>query len=129
MKKTLLVLSVFSLLVSTGCNMEPASYKEEISKMEDTLWKAFPSVNRLSIEVKNDFGAEIEVTMGDAELYNATEERRKDVTQKTALITKHIFAADKKPGKGRVIFVKEETTIDTDKDSWKTYEMPEEALK
>lgn len=128
MKKAFLFLSAFALLTNIGCQMEPETYQQEIGKMEDTLWKSFPTVNRISIEVKQDMGKEVIVTLGDAELYNAPEEQRKQAAAKTAALTKHIFGK-KTPEKGKVIFVKEETTISTDESTWKTYDMPESALK
>jgi len=90
--------------------------------MEDTLFKAFPTVNRVSIEVKNDFGTAINITLGDAQLYSASEQQRQAVTEKAAAITMYIFS-EEKPEKGTVIFVKEENTIKVDENSKKIYPM------
>jgi hypothetical protein len=116
----LFTLALFPLLFS--CNLEPKSYTEEISKMEDTLFKAFPTVNRVSIEAKNDFGTIVNITLGDAELYSASEQKRQDVAQKAAAITKYIFSKQELK-KGTVIFVKEENTIKVDENSKKVYPM------
>lgn len=116
----LFTLALFPLIFS--CNLEPKSYTEEISKMEDTLFKAFPTVNRVSIEVKDDFGTEVNITLGDAELYTASDSKKKEVANKAALITQYIFSKEK-PEKGSVIFVKEENTIKVDENSKKIYPM------
>jgi hypothetical protein len=116
----LFTLALFPLLLS--CNLEPKSYTEEISKMEDTLFKAFPTVNRVSIEAKNDFGTIVNITLGDAQLYNASEQKRLDVTEKATAITKYIFSKQDLK-EGSVIFVKEENTIKVDENTRKIYPM------
>ncbi len=123
MKRFPLLVILLSSIGLYSCNMEPKNHTAEISKMEDTLFKAFPSVNRVSIEVKDDFGTEVHITLGDATLYNANEDQRLAVTKEAAAITSYVFAGDA-PKKGSVIFVQEENTIHTDKGSEKTYEMP-----
>jgi hypothetical protein len=91
--------------------------------MEDTLFKAFPTVNRVSIEVKNDFGTIVNITLGDAQLYSASEQKRQEVTEKATAITRYIFSKEKLE-KGNVIFVKEENTIKVDENAKKVYPMP-----
>jgi hypothetical protein len=115
-------LFIFLLIISSGCNLEEKNHTTQIKQMEDSVFKAFPTVNRVSIEVKDDFGTEINVTLGDMELYSASEEERKKVTDKASDMAAHIFADDK-PGKGSVIFVKEENTIDVKEESKKIYPM------
>lgn len=119
-----LLFPIFSLLLFTACNLTPTTYKTEIAQLEDSLFKAFPSVNRVSIEVKNDFGSELIITLGDAELYHATENKRTEITNRAKDIALHIFGADKKPNKGEVVFVQEENTIDVAEDTKKIYDMP-----
>lgn len=103
--------------------MTPRNYTAEIAKMEDTVFKAFPTVNRVSIEVKGDFGTEIIITLGDRELYNADETERQRVTNDAAALTDQIFA-EKTPDKGTVVFVEDEQSIVVDKATKKTYPMP-----
>lgn len=105
----------FSVLLF-ACDMEPKTYTEEISRMEDTLFKSFPTVNRVSVEARSDFGLEVNITLGDVTLYNSPEEKKKETAQKAALITEHIFSGSK-PKKGKVIFVAEENTLVVDEDS------------
>ena len=121
MNKALIIIAIGTVSMMS-CNMEPKDHTKQISRMEDTMFKSFPTVNRVSVEVKDDFGTEVNITLGDAELYNATEERRKEVTNKTAAIVKDVFAMDK-PEKGKVIFVKEEKSLAVDEASNRTYEM------
>ena len=97
-------------------------YTAEIAKMQDTVFKAFPSVNRVSIEVKTDFGSALEITLGDKTLYEGPEENRVKVTDQAAAIAQHIFG-EKLPEKGSVVFVAEENTINVPDASKKTYDM------
>ncbi|MBS1589703.1 MAG: hypothetical protein JST52_08845 [Bacteroidetes bacterium] len=94
----------------TGCNMEPRNHTAEIVRLKDTLFQVLPHVQRVSIEVNNDFGEELIVTLGSKELYNADEVKRKEVAKEVSTLSKAIFSA-KLPGQGKVLFVAEESTI------------------
>jgi len=109
-------------LVAAGCGPEERNHTAEIKRMEDTIFKSFPTVNRASIEVKDDFGTTINVTLGDETLYNASGQERARVAQRLSDITGYIFSAEKLSA-GKVIFVKEETTIDVAPGTEKTVEM------
>lgn len=124
--KNLSLALTFSLGMSafiSSCDLEPKNHTAQIQKMEDTLFQTFPSVNRVSIEVRNDFGKEILITLGDAELYTASEEARQKVVNQATEITRHVFAEDKLE-KGKVIFVKEENTLSVEEATMKKYDMP-----
>jgi hypothetical protein len=118
----LTIMCLLLLVPAFSCNLEKPDHSQQMSQMEDTLFKAFPSVNRVSIQVEDDPNTVISITLGDKELYNATEQEREEVTRKAALITEHIFASTV-PEKGSVIFVGEENTIKVDENSMKTYPM------
>lgn len=118
-----LMIILVSVLLCSACSLTPNTYTDEIGHMEDTLFKAFPSVSRVSIEVKHDFGSELIITLGDASLYHAADEKRTTVARQAADISFAIFGEEKLPGKGKVVFVEEENTIITDKDTWKIEEM------
>lgn len=102
--------------------MEPKNHTTQIQQMEDTLFKSFPTVNRVSIEVRNDFAKEVNVTLGDMELHGAPEEKRIEVVEKTTALVRHIFSGDNVE-RGNVIFVKEENTLVVDEATVKRYKM------
>jgi len=108
--------------IANGCNLEPKSHTAQVQKMEDTIFKSFPTVNRASIEVKDDFGTEVNVTLGDVTLYNAPEQERAKVTAQISEITRYVFSAERLKS-GKVIFVKEETTTTVAPGTEKTLEM------
>lgn len=105
------------LLVVSACKPGNENNDANIRRMEDTLFKLYPTVNRVSIEVKNF--SDVDITIGDAELYEATDERRKAVTKEIEALTKHIFTEGNDLQKGEVIFVKEENSLDIKSDKKK----------
>lgn len=119
MKKLFLSFFVLSF-VGSSCNIESTNYTQEIKQMEDSVFANFPTINRVTIEVKSDFGTDIYVTLGDKELYHASEEQRVNTVRGTERIIKNVFK-DKTPPKGEIIFVEEETTIHVAEGSEKKY--------
>ncbi len=92
--------------------------------MQDSLFAAFPTVNRVGVEVKTDFGKELIVTLGDVQLFEASEERKEEVSRETARLARGIFAAEDLPGKGKMVFVREEQTLDTEDSERITLDLP-----
>ena len=71
--KKLLAFPLIALTVA-ACNIkDPASNDANIRKMEDTLFKSYPTVNGVSIEVKEN--TEVIITLRDVELYNEGDEK------------------------------------------------------
>lgn len=109
MKK--LLYAALLLPVITSCNMkDPESNMVNIHVMEDTLFKTYPTVNRLTVEVK-EF-SEVIVTLGDKELYNATDEKRQQVAEEIGIISVHLFEENNYLEKGKVIYTDNETSLD-----------------
>lgn len=120
----------YSLLLSFfafgyGCK-EAGPNDANLHKMEDTLFKLYPTVNRVSVEVKEN--KDVEITLGDADLYNAPEADKQKVTDEIAALTVHTFEKDNFLEKGTVIFVKEENTINVKEEDKKKYDMHIEKL-
>jgi hypothetical protein len=113
------IITISATLLFASCGLEPKDNTANNKKMEDTLFKVLPTVNRLTVEVKDN--KEVIVTLGDAELYSDSDEKRKQVTEQVAAITKSIYMPDNDLKEGSVVFVKEETTTEV-KDP-KTYPM------
>ena len=121
MKQSLfLSLGLSVLIFSYGCK-DVESNDPYIHQMEDSLYKAFPTVNRVSIEVKEN--TDVLITLGDAELYNAPEEQRKAATDQIAKMSIHFFEKNNYLDKGTVTFVQEETSMDVKPGSEKVYDM------
>ncbi|RYD54837.1 MAG: hypothetical protein EOP56_17875 [Sphingobacteriales bacterium] len=126
MKHTLLYTFGISVLaIATGCK-DVQSNDPYIHQMEDSIYKAFPTVNRVSIEVKEN--TDVLITLGDAELYNAPEEQRNAATAQLAKMSVHFFEKNNYLDKGTVTFVAEENTMNVKPGSEKVYNMGLEPL-
>ncbi len=103
---------IFFVLIAliAACKPGNENNNANIRHMEDTLFKLYPTVNRVTIEV-NDF-SDVIVTLGDMELYEAAEAERQRVAKEIEGLTKHIFTEGNNLQKGEVIFVKEENTLE-----------------
>jgi hypothetical protein len=123
-----LINSALALIFFTccfGCK-ETGPNDANLRKMQDTLFKLYPTVNRVSVEVKEN--QDVEITLGDAQLYNAPEAERQKITDEIAALTVKVFEKDNFLEKGTVIFVKEENTIDVKEADKKKYDMHIEKL-
>lgn len=89
---------------------DPQSNMGNIHKMEDTLFKMYPTVNRLTVEVK-DF-SDVVVTLGDKELYNASDEKRQQIAEEIGKLSVHFFEENNYLEKGEVIYTDNETSLD-----------------
>jgi hypothetical protein len=106
-----LLACILPVLTLAACDMkELGDNTANIKKMEDTLFKSYPTVNGVSIEVIEN--SDVIVTLRDAELYNESDAKRKKVTDEIAKITVHLFEKDNYLKKGTVVFSKNETSID-----------------
>jgi hypothetical protein len=105
------LLIALPLLTIAACNIkDPESNTPNITKMEDSLFKLYPTVNGVSIEIREN--EDVIVTLRDAELYNESDTRRQQVTDEIARISVHLFEANNYLKKGTVIFSKNESSIE-----------------
>jgi hypothetical protein len=95
--------------------------------MEDTLFKTYPNLNRISIDVQDN--ENIIIVLGDKEFYTGTEEKRKAVTEEISPIMWHIYEANNYLKKGSVVFVPAESPLEVPESLKKTYKIDVEALK
>ncbi len=79
-----------------------------LKRMEDSVFMTFPTVNRVSIEIKEH--RELYLTIGDKELYHAPEEERIKVADQLSEMSWIIFKDNNRLSAGEVRFVEEETT-------------------
>lgn len=109
MKQLLYIALCLPFIVS--CNMkDPESNMASIHVMEDTLFKTYPTVNRLTVEVK-EF-SEVIVTLGDKELYGASDDKRQQVAEEIGKIAVHLLEENNYLEKGKVIYTDNETSLD-----------------
>lgn len=107
MKKLLLLIPVIAL--STLSCKEAADNTLNMKQMEEELYKRYPSVNRVSVEVVEN--SNVNITLGDKTLFAAPDEKKRAIVNELGPRIIQVFDKGNWLDKGRVIFVKEETTL------------------
>ena len=107
MKKYALLLPVLFMSFA-GCK-EAGDNTLGMKQMEDSLYTRYPTVNRVTVEVVEN--SNVNVTLGDATLYTGPEEKRQKVVNEIGPLIVKIFDKGNWLDKGRVVFVKEESTL------------------
>lgn len=120
MGKLISYAAAFMVLLTCGCK-ETGSNDAEIRRMEDTLFKLYPTVNGVSVEVREN--ADVFITLRDKELYGTTAAEQQKITDNIAAITVSLFEKNNYLDEGTVIFVKEENTLDVKEEDKKKYDM------
>jgi hypothetical protein len=115
-----------SLILLASCK-ELGSNDAQVRQMEDSLFKRYPTVNGVSIEVKEH--QDVLVTLRDKELYSSTQAEQQRVTDEIARLTIELFEKNNYLDEGTVIFVENETSIESQPDKQKKYDMQLEKLK
>lgn len=107
MKQLLLLIPVIAL--STLSCKEAADNTLNMKQMEEELYKRYPSVNRVSVEVVEN--SNVNITLGDKTLFAAPDEKKRAIVNELGPRIIQVFDKGNWLDKGRVIFVKEETTL------------------
>ena len=105
--RSLLVVAAATLLFS--CD-EPVDNTASIKRMEDTLFKSYPTMAGVSVEVKAN--SELNVVVRSAQLYSTSPENKQKVSAEIEAIAQSIFGMNNELDKGQVIFTKDERNTD-----------------
>ncbi len=120
MKRLFAFAFIATAIAFTSCK-EAVSNDANNRKMEDTLFKTYPNLSRVSIDVQEN--EHVHITLGDEEFYNAAEDKRKQVTDQVARITVHIYEDNNWLKDGSLTFVPSTAGVEVDDAQKKTYEM------
>ena len=124
-KITGLLLAAGYIILTPACKeMKPNSPMEEA--MKDSVFKVISEARYIRIEVKEH--QDVTVTIGSERLFGGTEERRNEVIGQLEKMTVHYFEENNYLDEGKVIFVPNETTVPTEEDPKKEYDMNLKAL-
>jgi hypothetical protein len=109
MKQLLLaaVLAASSTLFS--CHDE-VSNTENIEHLKDTLFKTYPAMAGVSVEVEE--WHELNVVVRSKQLYNTSTENKQKVTAEIGQIAQAVFGTNNELDKGQVIFTKNERSTE-----------------
>ena len=113
MKKYAILLPAFVLSLS-ACK-EAGDNSLGMKQMEDSLYKRYPTVNFVGVEVVEN--SNVNITLGDKQLYAASEDKRRKIVDELGPLIIQIFDKGNWLNKGQVKFVKVETQQEVIKDS------------
>lgn len=106
MKKLVPLLSVFFLALTSCKEFSEASHMEEMTKMKDSIFNAYPAVTSITINVRD--GKQLLVTLGSEKLAKATDADRQQMTSQLGAMTVRIFGKDSGIKEEKVIITADE---------------------
>ncbi|WP_276131616.1 hypothetical protein [Polluticoccus soli] len=121
-----------SILIVASCSAILLSCKDlgsndaQVRQMEDSVFKRYPTVNGVSIEVKEH--QDVIVTLRDKELYSSPQAEQQRITNEIAQLTIQLFEKNNYLDEGTVIFAENENGIEAQPDKEKKYDMQLEKL-
>lgn len=121
----IIIAATLALTSNTGCkDLQPNAPLEE--DMKDSIGKVIPGVRYIGINIQEH--QDVTVTLGSKSLYNSSEQKQQEYVELLAKMTVHFFEENNYLDDGKVIFVPNETTLPTDSDPKKEYDMNLEQL-
>jgi len=107
MKKYALILPV--LFLSMFSCKEAGDNTLNMKTMEELLYKNYPSVNRVSVEVEEN--SNVYITLGDEHLYSLSGAEKQKIVNDLGPEIIRIFDKGNWLNKGRITFAKQESTL------------------
>lgn len=86
-----------------------ASNTANIKRLQDTLFTLYPTVNRVTVEVRGE--TELIVTLGDEELYGQPEATQQQTVAEIGRLSAFVFSSNEHLKKGSLILVAEEEQL------------------
>lgn len=109
MKNLRLVLALATSTLLFSCQDE-VNNTESIKRMEDTLFKSYPTMAGVSVEVKAN--KELNIVVRSAQLYSTSTENKQKVSTEIQDIAESVFGTNNELDRGEVIFTKDERNTD-----------------
>ena len=81
-----------------------------IKRMEDTLFKTYPDMMRVSVEVKAH--RELNVVVGSKQLYNKPAGQKQSMANEIGSMALSVFGTNNELDRGKVIFTKDERSTE-----------------
>jgi peptidoglycan hydrolase CwlO-like protein len=108
MKKTIFA-ALLAIVALSSCKDE-FSNQEAIKRMQDTLFKVYPTMAGVSVHVEG--WNELTVVARSSQLYNTSGENKQKVTAEISSIAQTVFGTNNELDTGQVIFTKDERSTD-----------------
>lgn len=128
MKRYLIAL-LLPLVVASCKETDSMVNQVNNQKMKDSLKKVYPSlaVSQIRIEVR-DF-RDVEVLLGDEELYSKTDEELQEITKNIATMTYFFHEENNYLGKGKVTYIANERSAPGPEEPKREFDMHLETFK
>lgn len=130
MKKYLLILALPAFMAIQSCKETDSLVNDKTNLvMKDSLKKLYPSLlaSQIRIHVK-DF-RDVEVLLGDKELYSQTDEQLQEVTRQIAKLTYDLYNENNYLDEGKVIFIENERSAPGPDEPKREFDMHLESFK
>ncbi len=111
MKDLITAIAIATATLLCSCHDEGQNM-ENIKRMEDTLFKAYPTMGGVSVEIKD--WHELNIVARSKQLYSTSEENKQKVSAEIGKIAESVFGTNNELDKGQVIFTKDERSTDMD---------------
>ena len=118
MKHLLTAITIAATTLLFSCR-DQVSDMDSIKRMEDTLFKSYPTMAGVSVEVKEYH--ELNVVVRSAQLYSTTPENKQKVSAEIGKMAESIFGTNNELDKGQVIFTQDERSTDMKPKDAKAY--------
>jgi hypothetical protein len=118
-KLTLLPLLLFAAFFSLTACRDEFSDMASIKRMEDTLFKTYPTMAGVSVEVNEHH--ELNVVVRSAQLYSTDGENQQKVASEIGAMAQNVFGTNNELDKGQVTFTKDERSTDMKPADGKTF--------
>ncbi len=116
------ILAIATAAATFSACKEEVSNAANIQRMNDTIFTLYPTVNRVSVEVRER--EDVIITLGDAELFNAGDAKQQEVSNELGKLSVFFFGKDNQLHGGKVIFAKDETNLEVKEEDKKEVSMP-----
>ena len=121
-RPALLAASAFIAFLSLTACEDEHSDMASIKRMEDTLFKTYPTMAGVSVNVKEYH--ELDVVVRGKQLYSTTGENKQKITAEIGTMAQIVFGTNNELDKGQVIFTKEERGTDMEPKDGEKFAIP-----
>jgi hypothetical protein len=107
MKNTIALLSITSaLLFLSACKDSETSYTQYSEQMKDSIFKYYPTVAGITIEVKDR--TQLDITLGSADMFSRSDAERSKTANELGMMALRLYPKDNSFEKAQLIVSKDE---------------------
>ena len=104
-------------VLTTSCKDASENNMQYIGELKDSIFKAYPNVASITIEVKDN--KTLAITLGDVHLYKAPDAKRQQVANEMGTMALRIFPKNTDIDKGEIVVSNDEKSTTMDRNTAK----------